>query len=175
MTSPPPPSPPETWKLLAQGAEARIYLCPPLIGDEFSIVKERFSKKYRHPLLDEKLSKQRFNGEVRGMMKASKAGLDVPRIDFVDKARKRLVMEFVKGLTVKQYFENGEVDVEKKMIVAKAMGRVVGKLHECGMCHGDLTTSNLMMREGRELEDLTVIDFGLAFSTKSVEDMGVDL
>ena len=38
-------------KQIEQGAEAKIYV------DENKVVKDRFKKKYRHPLIDEKLSK----------------------------------------------------------------------------------------------------------------------
>ena len=164
-----------SWKLLAQGAEARVFLAENIIpGDEFSIVKERFEKKYRHAELDAKLSKQRFNGEVRAMVKAAKAGVDIPRVDFVDRAKKLIVMEYVRGQTMKMYFDDPRVSRENKLKFARCMGSTVAKLHDAGLVHGDLTTSNMMIRDSA-VEHLTMIDFGLAFSTKSAEDMGVDL
>jgi TP53 regulating kinase-like protein len=169
------PSYPTTWRLLAQGAEARVFLAENVFpGDEFSIVKERFEKKYRHKDLDTKLSRQRFNGEVRAMVKAAKSGVDVPRLDFVDKNSKRLVMEYVRGRTMKAFFDDSQILKARKLSFARAMGTAVAKLHNAGLVHGDLTTSNIMIRNENE-ETLTVIDFGLAFSTKSPEDMGVDL
>ena len=201
------------WKLLAQGAEAKIFLAPKLINDEFSIVKDRVVKKYRLSELENKISKQRFNAEVRAMIRASKAGVlalwvvgldalfllilnwirpvskiskvramiraskagvDVARLDMVDKKNKRLVMEFIKGRTTKMLFDDQSVSEEEKKQVAKLIGNIVAKLHNAGLIHGDLTTSNLMQRDGIH-DSLTVIDFGLAYSSKSLEDMGVDL
>ncbi len=46
---------------------------------------------------------------------------------------------------------------------------MVGRLHEAGIIHGDLTTSNMIF--GR----IYLIDFGLAFYEKSVEAQGVDV
>ncbi|RWR88927.1 EKC/KEOPS complex subunit bud32 [Cinnamomum micranthum f. kanehirae] len=47
--------------LLKQGAEARIFEST-FLGRR-SIVKERFSKKYRHPVLDSKLTLKRLNAD----------------------------------------------------------------------------------------------------------------
>lgn len=175
----------EGWTLLAQGAEARVFLAPGLVeGHEFSVVKERFTKSYRHPDLDAKLTNRRFKGEVRGMEKALKVGVDAPRIDLADKPSKRLVMEFVQGRTVKEILLDEHVSEERKECLALLIGKTVAQLHNAGLVHGDLTTSNLLVRTSQEagggggdggVERLTVIDFGLSFSTKSVEDMGVDL
>ena len=53
------------WKLLKQGAEARVY------STEFfgrpAIVKERFPKGYRVAVLDQKLTHRRMGQEVRSM------------------------------------------------------------------------------------------------------------
>ena len=162
------------WKLLAQGAEAKISLAPNLINDEFSVVKDRVVKKYRLSELENKISKQRFNAEVRAMIRASKAGVDVARLDMVDKKNKRLVMEFIRGRTTKMLFDDQSLSEEEKQQIAKLIGNIVAKLHNAGLIHGDLTTSNLMQRDGVH-DSLTVIDFGLAYSSKSLEDMGVDL
>jgi TP53 regulating kinase-like protein len=61
------------------------------------------------------------------------------------------------------------------------MGRLVGKLHNIGIVHGDLTTSNMIFllkdneKSNNNTYDLVLIDFGLAKSTFSVEEQAVDL
>jgi N6-L-threonylcarbamoyladenine synthase/protein kinase Bud32 len=50
-------------------------------------------------------------------------------------------------------------------------GRTVGALHRAGIVHGDLTTSNMVMRDGR----CVLIDFGLSGVSTEVEARGVDL
>lgn len=74
------------------------------------------------------------------------------------------------------------------------MGAAVGNLHRVGIVHGDLTTSNLMLRSATEASearteeartekaktaslegDIVIIDFGLASQSSSDEDRAVDL
>ncbi|PNX87396.1 putative serine threonine-protein kinase BUD32, partial [Trifolium pratense] len=45
--------------LIKQGAEARVFESD-FVGRR-AVVKERFSKKYRHPILDSKLTLKRLN------------------------------------------------------------------------------------------------------------------
>jgi len=52
-------------------------------------------------------------------------------------------------------------------------GRVVGRLHTAGIMHGDLTTSNMILRERDK--KCVLIDFGLAQVTSEIEQRGVDL
>lgn len=57
--------------------------------------------------------------------------------------------------------------------LAVKIGRAVAKLHDGGMIHGDLTTSNMIVREADEA--LVLIDFGLATIATLPEDKAVDL
>ena len=76
--------------------------------------------------------------------------------------------------------------------LARLMGRIgtaVGKMHRVGVVHGDLTTSNMMLRPWAENSangndraaarifdgDIVLIDFGLATQSTSDEDRAVDL
>lgn len=49
----------------------------------------------------------------------------------------------------------------------------MAKLHDGGLVHGDLTTSNMLLRDGDG--QLVLIDFGLAFNSTLAEDKAVDL
>jgi TP53 regulating kinase-like protein len=63
------------------------------------------------------------------------------------------------------------------------VGTIVGRLHEMGLVHGDLTTSNLMLRQTQDHHatantldgDVYIIDFGLAQQSTQDEDRAVDL
>lgn len=79
---------------------------------------------------------------------------------------------------------------EAKELMSR-IGKAIGRLHEIGVIHGDLTTSNLMLQptgslsnghveqetEGRPtLEgEVVLIDFGLAQQSVQDEDKAVDL
>ncbi|MCJ1390568.1 serine/threonine-protein kinase bud32 [Xylographa bjoerkii] len=90
--------------------------------------------------------------------------------------------------TPKAQFEEEAVELMKKI------GNAVGRMHEIGVVHGDLTTSNLMLRntkshvalENRDSRpaavtnasldgDVVLIDFGLATQSVQDEDKAVDL
>ena len=76
---------------LAQGAEAVI------LRDKDSIVKERFSKRYRLPQLDESLRQFRTRREAKILQRLEKIRFPAPHLrEFSDK-RMSIVMDFVPG------------------------------------------------------------------------------
>ena len=61
---------------------------------------------------------------------------------------------------------------EPKIIaLSKELGRLVGTMHNNGIMHGDLTTSNFILYKKK----IYVIDFGLSHKTIKPEDHAVDL
>jgi TP53 regulating kinase-like protein len=75
--------------------------------------------------------------------------------------------------------------------MARNIGTTAGQLHSLGVVHGDLTTSNMMIRSSGAVDSadtdssttdknsapkkLTLIDFGLGKNTESAEERAVDL
>jgi TP53 regulating kinase and related kinases len=203
-TDKPPFEPQSSWTLLSQGAEARIWKIPATDREPAKIAKERFSKAYRHPTLDEKLTKSRCRAEGRILEKcrtpkAPEDAIDVPRVIRVDPPI--LYLEWIDGKTVREYLEDHVLvhehppDDELNRL-AQQMGTMIGRLHKLGCIHGDLTTSNMMLRDTSHkrskpnqeeptvvphhhhhhlLKSMTLIDFGLAKSTTSAEERAVDL
>jgi TP53 regulating kinase-like protein len=61
------------------------------------------------------------------------------------------------------------------------VGIQIAKLHFADIIHGDLTTSNMMLRAAkpqaptRSNQEIVMIDFGLASVASLVEDKAVDL
>lgn len=56
------------------------------------------------------------------------------------------------------------------------IGIEIAKMHKADVVHGDLTTSNMMLRKmPGDSAQLVLIDFGLSFNSASVEDKAVDL
>ncbi|CAG8449733.1 11715_t:CDS:2 [Funneliformis mosseae] len=164
----------ENATLIKQGAEARIHTAPFLTRT--AIVKERFSKAYRHPILDKKLTTRRVNQEARCLFKCRKSGVDTPALYFVDTENSTIYMEFVRGTIVKDLLVTNSVYIQNKVKqdeLAKKIGIALAKVHEIDIIHGDLTTSNLMLRESNQ--SLVVIDFGLSYISSLPEDKAVDL
>ncbi|XVF32533.1 hypothetical protein REPUB_Repub17cG0090700 [Reevesia pubescens] len=160
--------------LVKQGAEARVF--ESVFVGKRSIIKERFSKKYRHPSLDSKLTLKRLNAEARCMTKARRLGVSTPVLYAVDPLLHTLTFEYVEGPSVKdvllEFGLNGVVQ-ERLDDIATQIGDAIGKLHDGGLVHGDLTTSNMLIRN--ETNQLVLIDFGLSFTSTLPEDKAVDL
>ena len=140
--------------LLRQGAEARLYTGM-FIGQK-SIAKERFSKKYRHPQLDERLTKERLKGEIKSLMRCKLAGIRTPTIFFVDLNNGLFVMEYLDtALTCREYIDallkksSENLDENKKSLTCLSVkiGRILAVMHKNSVIHGDLTTSNMLIEQ----------------------------
>ncbi|KAI9282892.1 kinase-like domain-containing protein [Umbelopsis sp. AD052] len=157
--------------LIKQGAEARVYeLIPFLTNPNGCIVKERFSKTYRHPVLDKQLTHRRVSQEARCLFRCRKAGIDTPALYMVDPEAATIYMERILGRILKDIIIEGKADTD---VLADAIGAALAKMHDVDVVHGDLTTSNLMLRDDNT--SLVIIDFGLSYVSKLPEDKAVDL
>lgn len=152
-------------QIIKQGAEAILYI------DDFEnqkvLVKERIPKKYRIKEIDERLRKERTKKEVKLLTEARKFGIETPPL--LDVKENKIVMQFIDGDTAKEFFYIAKEDEVKK--ISEEIGKMVGLLHSNGIIHGDLTTSNMILKEGK----IFLIDFGLGEFSKRIEDQGVDL
>lgn len=217
-TNPPP-------VLLFQGAEAHLYKTTFLTPETPAALKVRPTKAYRHEALDRRLTRQRVLHEARCLLKLVREGVRVPAVLSVDwepsgggdkqrAAGAWLLMEWIDGPAVRVVLErweawmkksSGQEDTKKeedenrvKDLMAR-IGQVVGSMHKAGIVHGDLTTSNLILRasdipsnqnpeqffERQNPKDITespsmagdifLIDFGLASQSSYDEDRAVDL
>jgi Kae1-associated kinase Bud32 len=146
-------------KQIAQGAEATIY------EERNIITKLRKEKTYRLPQLDSSLRASRTRREAKVLEKLQDA-IDVPKLlSFSDKAMK-IEIEKLGGKQLRDVLNAS--NCEKLFLEA---GQKIGKMHDLGIIHGDLTTSNMMLSKGK----VYFIDFGLSFFSSRIEDMAVDL
>lgn len=151
--------------LVKRGAEAELRRTE-FLGRP-AIEKVRLPKGYRVETLDGELRRSRIRQEARLMAEARAAGVAVPILYDVDLVENKIVMEFVDGPTVKEVLDAGG---PKAMQAARAIGRIVGRLHRAGIVHGDLTTSNMIARDRR----IVMIDFSLGGKEDGTEARGVD-
>ncbi len=148
-------------RIIGRGAEAVLYL------EKGEVVKKRIRKGYRIEELDTRLRKRRTRLESRILSKARRAGVPTPRVERTEDCR--IVMEFIEGERLKEKI--GETSQKERKKLALETGKLTGLLHSSGIIHGDLTTSNMILRDGK----IHFIDFGLGFHSTSVEDRAVDL
>ncbi|KAL2023120.1 hypothetical protein VTK56DRAFT_3726 [Thermocarpiscus australiensis] len=192
--------------LITQGAEGRLYKTTHLLPDRPCALKYRPPKPYRHPVLDARLTKARIASEARVLERCWREGVSVPAVYAMDPAAGWMMLEWIEGVPVRAAInewlgespeeegpENPQGLDETSLIdLMKRIGTAVGALHRTAVVHGDLTTSNMMLRpwergqvngsvvgdedKGKVLEgDVVLIDFGLAMQSMSDEDRAVDL
>ena len=154
--------------LIRKGAEASLYLTD--WHGRKVIMKKRLPKKYRPSRLDEQIRTYRTNREPQLIHEAKKAGVPTPTVFLVDLKNATIIMEFIEGKQVKQLL-NKVTESERQQLCLK-IGELIGKLHEHGIIHGDLTTSNMILDSE---EKIFFVDFGLGEKTKELEARGVDL
>lgn len=152
-------------KLIKKGAEAELYLTN-WLGLPV-VIKRRVPKPYRRPDFDFQLRRSRTLREASLMLSARRLGTAVPALLCIDVAGTALVMEYVEGPTLRDLIVLGR-DVTEAM---RQAGRSIGRLHQGGIVHGDLTTSNMVWSGGK----VYFLDFGLGGYDSSMEARGVDL
>lgn len=145
-------------KLIAQGAEAKVFL------DAGKIIKQRFSKKYREKELDEYLRKTRTKKEAKLLADVKRSGLKVPTVYEVKPFE--IEIEYIKGIKLKEF-----LDKDNYGETCKKLGESISKLHGANIIHGDLTTLNVIVKN----DEFYFIDFGLGIETQSLEQKASDL
>jgi TP53 regulating kinase-like protein len=203
-------TPPE---LITQGAEGRLYKTTYLLPSIPCALKYRPPKPWRHPVLDARLTRHRILAEARNLAKCRREGVPVPAVYALDESAGWLMMEWVTGgpvrVVINEWLQRrrdderaagraGDAVVEgtseadaRLVALLRRIGAAVGRMHKVGIIHGDLTTSNLMLRpweRGKEPAngnhgtddelldgEIVIIDFGLASQSSSEEDRAVDL
>ncbi|TFK51285.1 hypothetical protein OE88DRAFT_1712552 [Heliocybe sulcata] len=171
-------------------------------------LKYRFNKQYRHPTLDASLTRSRIAGEARAVLKCLRNGVHVPGIRLVDASQGILGFEWIEGKSIRMLLGGGAEGEEETEYTADLLededavdspedelqslygltpdvlmamiGTEIGKMHLADVIHGDLTTSNMMLRRmfstaSSSTVELVLVDFGLAYTSTLVEDKAVDL
>lgn len=153
-------------KIIRKGAEADLYLADfeELYfswNHEKVLIKKRISKGYRTKHLDHELRLRRTLHEAR-LLHEAKAAVSTPVLYEVSKEECIIVMEYIEGVRAKEGLTED---------IALKIGESIARLHQKGIIHGDITTSNIIIREG----EIYFIDFGLGEFSTEIEPQAVDL
>jgi Kae1-associated kinase Bud32 len=149
---------------MQQGAEAIILLDK----KKNIIIKNRIKKLYRISEIDEKIRKLRTRSETRIINRAGKI-IPVPTIIKSDEKTKKITMNFIEGKKLSDNLDNFPLKKQKQIL--REIGKNILKLHQNEIIHGDLTTSNMILKDN----DIFFIDFGLGFISSKFEDKAVDI
>jgi len=151
-----------TIKIIAQGAEAKIIL------SDKTITKDRISKSYRIPELDKRIRKSRTKAETKLLNKASKV-VNIPLPIIEDKDKFQIKMHYIDGEKLSDHLDKFPLIKQKQ--ICKQIGEDVAKIHDIEIIHGDLTTSNMILKDNL----IYFIDFGLGYISRKFEDKAVDI
>ncbi|KXJ90970.1 kinase-like domain-containing protein [Microdochium bolleyi] len=182
-------------ELITQGAEGRLYKSTYLLPSLPCALKHRPSKPWRHPVLDARLTRHRILSEARILIKCRREGVPVPAVYAVEISDELSAASWIEGEPVRKPINewlrrrreserqagragdapvSGDLPEDADLVdVMRRIGSAVGRLHRVGIIHGDLTTSNMMLRHSRL--PIVIIDFGLAAQGSADEDRAVDL
>jgi TP53 regulating kinase-like protein len=150
-------------KLIKKGAEGDIYLTK--FDNDSAILKTRKTKPYRHPILDDRIRKQRTIREATIISEAKSFGIRTPLVYQVNTNDCTILMQQIDGALVRN------LKGAKLKSACTEIGKITATLHKNGIVHGDLTTSNFISKNNK----IYAIDFGLAQKSIRVEDHAVDL
>lgn len=154
--------------LIKRGAEANLYLTE-YFGEKV-IVKRRDTKPYRHSQLDEEIRRRRTLQEALFLMRARESGVSTPLVYLVDTKRCEIIMQYIEGNRMKEIIDSSNGESIDELCIK--LGQCIAKLHRKNLIHGDLTTSNFILSNDK---NLVLIDFGLSFFSQRLEDKAVDL
>ncbi|HLC95763.1 MAG TPA: KEOPS complex kinase/ATPase Bud32 [Candidatus Nanoarchaeia archaeon] len=145
-------------RIIGSGAEAVILL-------DKNVVKDRIKKNYRISEIDDKLRKSRTKREAKILKKLEQIEFPSPRLIKTDDLEK-IEMEFIGGKKLRDI-----LNVKNYRKLMNKLGEKIAVLHNNGIIHGDLTTSNFLVKGNVTY----FIDFGLSFFDVNAEHKAVDL
>lgn len=149
-------------KVLAIGAEAVLTLHKN--KGVTQVLKKRTRKKYRIEEIDSRLRNARTRREVKVLDKLNGLGF-TPKVLFSDD-KEIIEIEYLPGKKLADCLEQTDC-----VAIGKEIGKRIKQIHDAGIIHGDLTTSNFILAKS----GVYFIDFGLSFFSQKIEDKAVDL
>ncbi len=168
-----------------QGAEATLNLTRHY-GVQ-AVSKARVPKGYRDKSLDTTIRKQRTKMEAKLLSRARCLGVPTPVVLDIDPLESIIMIEHLHGVPLKCVLDEWSQGFRRERLAE--VGAVVARLHDGGIVHGDLTTSNLMWVPANKNDEkshrdvkgsnpegkVALLDFGLASMDDQPEAQGVDL
>ncbi len=152
--------------VLHEGAEATV-TAGSWLGKP-AVLKTRRARRYRHPELDRRLTRQRLTSEARILGRLHDLGFPAPSLFDLDQEEAWILMSRIEGRPLYESLKDGSSDIGS----LERLGNLIRTLHEAGFSHGDLTTHNAIVSEEGQLH---LIDFGLARQSPELEHLGLDL
>jgi len=154
-------------EVIYRGAEATLTTASRF--GRLVVLKQRHPKAYRIAELETAIARGRMRNEARLLRRAREAGVSAPAVLDADPEAQTLVLEYLGRRALRESFDTMPGPLRRR--AARAVGEAVGRLHKAGIIHGDLTTSNIILKGGT----VHVLDFSLGQVGDRREERAVDL
>ena len=150
----------EIHELIGQGGMAYVYRAYDRIENRWVAIKI-----LREELSDNSDFLRRFRNESKAIAVLSHPNIvKVYDVSFGDRIQ-YLVMEYVDGITLKQYIEQqGEIKWREALYFTVQILQALQHAHERGIIHRDIKPQNIMLLEDGSIK---VMDFGIARFTQA--------
>ena len=147
--------------LLGEGGMAKVYLATHLSLEKQVVIKlmnNNLSSKERET------SYKRFAQEIKVTAKLTHPNLVSVFDDGEINSRPYLVMEYIKGESLRSYIaRTGKMDLREAINIISQACAGLHEAHSQGVVHRDLKPENLMLRDQSDRPDwVKVVDFGIA-------------
>lgn len=148
------PSPYRLVELVGSGGMANVYR-----AIQVSLEREVAVKRLHPYLIQNQSFLARFEKEAKSAASLRHENL-VSVIDYGrDEEGYFIVMEYVRGRTLREILEHGQIPLEVAIVVAYKVALGLGFCHSCGIVHRDVKPGNILLSEEGEVK---LTDFGIA-------------
>jgi len=147
-------SPYRLMELVGSGGMANVYR-----AIQVSLEREVAIKRLHPYLIQNQAFLARFEKEAKAAASLRHENL-VSVIDYGEDAEGYfIVMEYVRGRTLREVLEHGKVPLEVALVVADKVAMGLAFCHESGVVHRDVKPANILLSEEGEVK---LTDFGIA-------------
>lgn len=147
---------------LGAGGQGTAYLAEDMQNKRSVVLKETILPVYAD-LASRKKALADFHKEAFALESVKHPGIVQYLGSFVADHRGYLMLEFVKGVTLRELVEtDGPLSPSRTIALGLQMCDILAALHAVPLVHRDFTPDNMIVREG---DKLVLIDFAVAVST----------
>lgn len=119
-----------------------------------------------------KIKKKQMITEAKAILKCKTMGVAVPTLYLIDTKNCKIIMENVSGLPIDTFLKDNDNNSKLITGVLFEIGIILSKLHESDVSHGDLNTSNMLIKKNGSI---VLINFGLSCLDANIYEKVLDL
>ncbi|QTA80768.1 Protein kinase and AAA ATPase domains-containing protein [Desulfonema limicola] len=134
-----------------------------------SLIYCQHTDQYKNPVIIKILRQKhpgltqivRFTNEYECLKDINVAGVRKVHAKTILNQRLALVLEFIRGQSIKQIISGRQMDLESILITAVSITRALENIHANHLIHKDINSSNIIVDNHKSLS-ATIIDFGIS-------------